>query len=822
MANEFVAKNGLISQNNSTVTGSLTVTGGITGSFSGSLTGTATLAVNAASAAYATTAADATGISSAITNNTNNNILTATGTGVINGESNLTFDTVNALLTLTNGNLTFAGSSSDTGKIQQSLGGSAFGLYAHAQGLAVYATGNYSHAEGSAVTASGFASHAEGSGSATLAKGLYGAKFNTITSGVFQLAGDVTAIFAPGNRLYYNSAAYPDNTSFVVDTSVFGGVNTTITLTNTGINDSSFIVGSLDYSYSSWAGNQQSVADGGHAEGWYTNAVADWSHTEGFTTQTFGRYAHAEGYRTQAIGLASHAEGRDAKTFGPYSHAEGAGTTANGYASHAEGEFTVANGASSHAEGNDTQANNVYSHAEGTSTAAGIQYGYLATVSTPGVIVVNASYGDLTVTGTGLFTAGATLGIDDSAYDNDYTFTNQIILSCSFDGTNTTINLLDTSISTTSASIGSISDIGVNAGDQYWGGYSAHAEGTSTFAIGNSAHAEGNSYAFGNYSHAEGGGYAYGEASHAEGSGQAHGGYSHAEGIGQAYSNSSHAEGSGTAGVLGFGITIPIASGVIELDARYGDQTAQFVAGGFVIVDDNQGEIVPGVITTYIYEIASSTFNGTPATEITLVDTSVNTASNKARIGIYGVVAPTAADISIGGGSHAEGETTQTIGTSAHAAGYWTQALGYYQSVVGQFNQPISQPSAFIVGDGVDDTTRHNLLVAASGSVTISGSLLMSGSLKVTGSIYTDSIIYSPFIIGLNFETNTPYTFNAPYSFYISSSESNPSGSITIKYQASGSALTSSYVYGDSINKFDSLIITPPSISLVILNSVKI
>jgi len=36
MANEFIARNGLISQNNSTVTGSLTVTAGITGSFSGS------------------------------------------------------------------------------------------------------------------------------------------------------------------------------------------------------------------------------------------------------------------------------------------------------------------------------------------------------------------------------------------------------------------------------------------------------------------------------------------------------------------------------------------------------------------------------------------------------------------------------------------------------------------------------------------------------------------------------------------------------------------------------------------------------------------
>jgi hypothetical protein len=44
MANEFVAKNGLISQNNTTVSGSLTVTQGITGSFSGSLAGTATTA----------------------------------------------------------------------------------------------------------------------------------------------------------------------------------------------------------------------------------------------------------------------------------------------------------------------------------------------------------------------------------------------------------------------------------------------------------------------------------------------------------------------------------------------------------------------------------------------------------------------------------------------------------------------------------------------------------------------------------------------------------------------------------------------------------
>jgi hypothetical protein len=39
MANEFIARNGLIAQNNSTITGSLNVTAGVTGSFTGSFTG---------------------------------------------------------------------------------------------------------------------------------------------------------------------------------------------------------------------------------------------------------------------------------------------------------------------------------------------------------------------------------------------------------------------------------------------------------------------------------------------------------------------------------------------------------------------------------------------------------------------------------------------------------------------------------------------------------------------------------------------------------------------------------------------------------------
>jgi hypothetical protein len=105
-------------------------------SFTGSLLGTATTAsyvLNAVSASFATTAATATtasyvlnavsaslatavsSIASNVTNNTNNYLLTATGGGSINGESNLQFDgttltvTGNQVLT---GNLTVQGTAS--------------------------------------------------------------------------------------------------------------------------------------------------------------------------------------------------------------------------------------------------------------------------------------------------------------------------------------------------------------------------------------------------------------------------------------------------------------------------------------------------------------------------------------------------------------------------------------------------------------------------------------------------------------------------------------------------------------------------------------
>ena len=97
---------------------------GVTASFVGNLTGTASYASMALTASYASNvpvtasyALTASNISPAITNNTDNYVLTTTGGGTINGESNLAFNgttlTVTGNATIT-GDLTVAGTASFT------------------------------------------------------------------------------------------------------------------------------------------------------------------------------------------------------------------------------------------------------------------------------------------------------------------------------------------------------------------------------------------------------------------------------------------------------------------------------------------------------------------------------------------------------------------------------------------------------------------------------------------------------------------------------------------------------------------------------------
>ena len=83
MANEFIARNGFRSQNNSDITGSLNVTAGITGSFTGSLTGIATSASFASTASYVATAQ-----TSSATTLTSSYVGFGNGSNLMTGSSN--------------------------------------------------------------------------------------------------------------------------------------------------------------------------------------------------------------------------------------------------------------------------------------------------------------------------------------------------------------------------------------------------------------------------------------------------------------------------------------------------------------------------------------------------------------------------------------------------------------------------------------------------------------------------------------------------------------------------------------------------------------
>ena len=226
----------------------------------------------------------------------------------------------------------------------------------------------------------------------------------------------------------------------------------------------------------------------------------------------------------------------------------GDGISAKGQYSHAEGSATTAIGTYSHAEGEGTAAIGQSSHTEGYGTRAATNIAYSSAISSGSVTI--DGYGDLSTS----FSGDEYLVIWDAVFDNLYGTIVRQIDSVSYDGlTDTnTITLYDTTITTTEANVGNITQGVANwTGDQTIPADWSHAEGYLTATLGNYSHAEGHiTTAIGDYSHAEGHTTkAIGYASHAEGRDTiATGSYSHAEGISSiAQGSYSHAEGSSTA-----------------------------------------------------------------------------------------------------------------------------------------------------------------------------------------------------------------------------------------------------------------------------------
>ena len=411
MANEFVARRGLIAQNNSEITGSFRQ-----GAQGNRTPGTGAHAEGASTVANGVYS-HAEGVQT-----------TATGT-YSHAEGYQTTATGNS--SHAEGSATNSVGESSHAEGQLTVANSAFshaegystvtnGQSSHAEGYATEALGEYSHAEGYATKTCGQFSHAEGTSTFTGTVTAFRAGDDTsISSGVITINssyGDVTPVFAAGNPIIFSDIDDSNNYGikvFTIDTVVWDSSNTIITLTDTSVSTSEANCGDLKF-ITSWGGyggdrtigtlyahtegeSTNALGNSSHAEGTETIAGGANSHAEGRVTISIGEGSHAEGRLTLASGNSSHAEGLESIATGDYSHAEGSATNSVGESSHAEGRLTSASGNYSHAEGDTTIAQGDYSHAEGESTIATGAYSHAEGGSTKAIGVSSHAEGYYTV-----------------------------------------------------------------------------------------------------------------------------------------------------------------------------------------------------------------------------------------------------------------------------------------------------------------------------------------------------------------------------------------------------------------------------------------
>ncbi len=383
------------------------------------------------------------------------------------------------------------------------------------------------------------------------------------------------------------------------------------------------------------------------------------THAEGSVTKAIANYSHAEGGSTKTLGLYSHAEGLSSKTIGSYSHAEGIATVTYGEASHAEGDQTITVGRLSHAEGKDTIASGNYSHAEGEGTVAigegSSTKGYYTIASGAYQTVVgqyNVAYESQSafIIGDGatsvarhnlLFASKSWFEVSASSlfFQGLQEYSPGWILTY-----NSESGRVYYTSSIDSQPAPSDTYIQYNSGSKFGAEqYFRYIYTSHSFQHGNST------YAIGQYSHTEGG---------------------------QTYT-----------GTL-TGYSASIVSGIVTLDASYGDVTTEFNTGDYLwFTDDDFPNIILIDFVTY----------SSPNTVITLNDLSFNYSSavvgnasihpsnwtGDQKMGASAAHAEGESSYAINVGSHAEGKSTTAIGQYSHAEGKETTALGDYSHAEG-------------------------------------------------------------------------------------------------------------------------------------------
>ena len=78
----------------------------------------------------------------------------------------------------------------------------------------------------------------------------------------------------------------------------------------------------------------------------------------------------------------------------------------------------------------------------------------------------------------------------------------------------------------------------------------------------------------------------------------------------------------------------------------------------------------------------------------------------------------------IGDGSHAEGYETRSIGYSSHSEGIGTIAYGEAQLAVGKYNTATNSTDLFVIGNGLDDLNRSDIVKVGTQSITLDAILL--------------------------------------------------------------------------------------------------
>jgi hypothetical protein len=109
--------------------------------------------------------------------------------------------------------------------------------------------------------------------------------------------------------------------------------------------------------------------------------------------------------------------------------------------------------------------------------------------------------------------------------------------------------------------------------------------------------------------------------------------------------------------------------------------------------------------------------------------------------------------------SHAEGEQTVAIGQAAHAEGLGTIANASYQHAQGKYNIPVNGEGSFVIGNGISDISRSNLIYASGSQVQITGSLLVSGG-TISGS-FVGTVATASYVSGA--VLNTPDQYATPF-----------------------------------------------------------